>query len=288
MRFSVDAKSRNVHVVTMDGDSAAWEQWFLLTGDRHIDSAESDHKLQLKHLREAESRGAGVIDVGDVLDAMQGRDDRRRTKGVGRPDSANAANYLDRIVANAADMLSPYAQRFVVIGRGNHEQSILKHAETDLTERLCERMTHIAGHRVHAGGYGGWVRFVVRWSSKGALGLNLKYFHGAGGGGMMSHGTLATRRMASFIPDADVVVCGHTHDSWLVTLARERLGATGRVYLDEQHHVRVPSYKEEYQDGYDGWHVERGAPPKPLGAWWMRLYWADQSRRIGVDFTRAA
>jgi hypothetical protein len=25
------------------------------------------------------------------------------------------------------------------------------------------------------------------------------------------------------------------------------------------------TYKEEYGDGYIGWHVERGAPPKPLG-----------------------
>jgi hypothetical protein len=25
------------------------------------------------------------------------------------------------------------------------------------------------------------------------------------------------------------------------------------------------TYKEEYQDGSKGWHVERGAPPKPVG-----------------------
>jgi hypothetical protein len=25
------------------------------------------------------------------------------------------------------------------------------------------------------------------------------------------------------------------------------------------------TYKEEYEDGSKGWHVERGAPPKPLG-----------------------
>jgi hypothetical protein len=286
--FNVEARSRNVHVVTMESTGSGWEQWFLLTGDRHIDSADSDHRLQIKHLKEAEERNAGIIDVGDVLDAMQGRDDRRRTKGVGRKDSANAVNYLDRIVSDAADLLSPYAHRFVVIARGNHEQSILKHAETDLTERLCERMTYTSGHRVHAGGYGGWVRFVVKWSAKGCLAQTLKYFHGSGGGGMMSHGTLATRRMASFLPDADIIVCGHTHDQWLVTLSRERLGPTGRIYLDEQHHVRVPSYKEEYKDGYDGWHVERGAPPKPLGAWWMRLYWQDPSKRLGCDFTRAA
>lgn len=288
MSFSVEQKSRNVHQVVMQGDSASWEQWFLLTGDRHLDSADSDHAMQVKHLRQAQERDAGVIDVGDVLDAMQGRSDPRRMKGVGRPDSAIVANYLDRIVVDAAEMLAPYARRFVVIGRGNHEQSILRHCETDLTERLCERISLLSGSKVHSGGYGGWVRFVVRWSTKGGLCLNLKYFHGSGGGGLMSHGTLATRRMASWTPDADVLVSGHTHDQWLVTLSRERLGASGRVYLDEQHHVRTPSYKDEYVDGYDGWHVERGAPPKPIGAWWMRLHWIKPMARLGVDFHRAA
>ena len=288
MSFSVEQKSRNVHQVVMQGDSASWEQWFLLTGDRHVDSADSDHAMQVKHLRQAQERDAGVIDVGDVLDAMQGRSDPRRMKGVGRPDSAIVANYLDRIVVDAAEMLAPYARRFVVIGRGNHEQSILRHCETDLTERLCERISLLSGTKVHSGGYGGWVRFVVRWSTKGGLCLNLKYFHGSGGGGLMSHGTLATRRMASWTPDADVLVSGHTHDQWLVTLSRERLGASGRVYLDEQHHVRTPSYKDEYVDGYDGWHVERGAPPKPIGAWWMRLHWIKPMARLGVDFHRAA
>lgn len=288
MSFSVEQRSRNVHQVVMQGDSASWEQWFLLTGDRHLDSADSDHAMQVKHLRQAQERDAGVIDVGDVLDAMQGRSDPRRMKGVGRPDSAIVANYLDRIVVDAAEMLAPYARRFVVIGRGNHEQSILRHCETDLTERLCERISLLSGTKVHSGGYGGWVRFVVRWSTKGGLALNLKYFHGSGGGGLMSHGTLATRRMASWTPDADVLVSGHTHDQWLVTLSRERLGASGRVYLDEQHHVRTPSYKDEYVDGYDGWHVERGAPPKPIGAWWMRLHWIKPMARLGVDFHRAA
>jgi hypothetical protein len=26
------------------------------------------------------------------------------------------------------------------------------------------------------------------------------------------------------------------------------------------------TYKEEYGDGSKGWHVERGAPPKPVGS----------------------
>jgi hypothetical protein len=31
------------------------------------------------------------------------------------------------------------------------------------------------------------------------------------------------------------------------------------------------TYKEEYEDGHHGWHVERGAPPKPIGGRILRL-----------------
>jgi len=274
MSFSVEQKSRNVHQVVMQGDSASWEQWFLLTGDRHVDSADSDHAMQVKHLRQAQERDAGVIDVGDVLDAMQGRSDPRRMKGVGRPDSAIVANYLDRIVVDAAEMLAPYARRFVVIGRGNHEQSILRHCETDLTERLCERISLLSGTKVHSGGYGGWVRFVVRWSTKGGLCLNLKYFHGSGGGGLMSFDTLRVRRQSSFVSGADVVVCGHVHERWALEITQEEPAAMKGCYElrhRSQWHVRVGTYKDEYREGLGGWHIERGGPPKPLGAYWMRV-----------------
>ena len=30
-------------------------------------------------------------------------------------------------------------------------------------------------------------------------------------------------------------------------------------------HLRTGAYKEEYQDGFGGWHIERGAPAKPIG-----------------------
>jgi hypothetical protein len=33
----------------------------------------------------------------------------------------------------------------------------------------------------------------------------------------------------------------------------------------------VGTYKDEYGSGLGGWHIERGAPPKPLGGYWMRL-----------------
>lgn len=286
-RFTVAARSRVVHEVNMhDTASAGWHQDFLLCSDRHIDNEDSDKEMQRKHLEEAMSRGAGIIEVGDTFDAMQCRNDPRRMKGTGG-SAAFVANYLDRIVNDASAFLAPYASNYVVIARGNHEQTVLKNAETDLIERTCERMSMLSQHRVHAGGYGGWVRLAARWSTRGCVAMNLKYHHGSGGGGMMSHGTLQTRRIASWTPDAHIVVSGHTHDQWMLTLSRERLSQTGKVYLDEQVHVRCPSYKDEYRDGHSGWHIERGAPPKPIGAWWMRLHWTKLCQRLGVEFARA-
>ena len=29
--------------------------------------------------------------------------------------------------------------------------------------------------------------------------------------------------------------------------------------------------EEEYVDGYGGWHIERGGPPKPTGAVWLKM-----------------
>jgi hypothetical protein len=37
------------------------------------------------------------------------------------------------------------------------------------------------------------------------------------------------------------------------------------------HHIRTASYKEEYDEGFMGFHVERMRPPKPLGAYLMEL-----------------
>ena len=146
-------------------------------------------------------------------------------------------------------------------------------------------MSAISGHPVPAGGYGGWVRFICQMTKTRTRRIDLKYFHGSGGGGPVTRGVIQTNRMAVYLPDADIVVSGHTHDQWIVPVARERISTAGEVKMDEQSHVRCGTYKDEYGDGFGGWHVERGAPPKPLGALWLRLY--RDGDAIRWDFSRA-
>jgi hypothetical protein len=285
--WTVQAQSRNVHTVRFPLRSVEDEQWFLLSSDRHHDNAHTDQALERKHLEQAKERGAGIIDVGDMHCAMQGKWDKRADRSALRPEYQRG-EYLDSLVQYASEFYAPFAANFVVVGRGNHETAITKRHETDLTERTCERMTHIGGHKVHPGGYGGWVRLIAECGPKRRRELRIKYFHGSGGGGPVTRGVIQTNRMAVYLPDADLVVTGHTHDHWIVPIARERISRNGIVSMDEQTHVRIGCYKDEYADGHGGWHIERGGPPKPIGACWLRVYqYGGRRQLLGYEVTRA-
>lgn len=271
MKYLLEPISRTVMNVHIDAQSPKFEQWFLLSSDRHHDNAHTDWELEKRHLDQCVERGAGIIDVGDLFCAMQGKWDKRADRSALREEYQHG-QYLDRLVEVATEFYSPYARQFVLIGRGNHETAICKRHETDLTERLTQALMTKTGEEVHAGGYGGWVRFIFKRTNTSKKRINLKYFHGSGGGGPVTRGVIQTNRMSVFLPDAHLVVSGHTHDQWQVPIARERLAKNGEVFMDEQTHIRCGTYKDEYGDGFGGWHIERGGPPKPIGAQWLRFY----------------
>jgi len=44
-----------------------------------------------------------------------------------------------------------------------------------------------------------------------------------------------------------------------------------RINTKYIHHIRTASYKEEYDEGYMGFHVEKMRPPKPLGCYIIEM-----------------
>jgi len=268
--FRVEQNTPNVHTVVFDNVKAGWEQEILLRGDAHHDNINCDWDFERQHLEEAVRRKAGIIDVGDLFCAMQGKYDPRSSMEALRPEH-KTDKYLDALVNTATDFYSPYARNFIVIGRGNHETNITKRHGTDLTDSLTRNLRKEPGAIAFAGGYGGWVRFQFIIQKTVRRIVRLKYFHGAGGGALMSFGTLETRRQASYIPDADIIVNGHSHDNYILPIQRERLSGGGRVVQDCLWCIRTPTYKDEYRDGSGGFHVEGGRPPKPIGAVWIKF-----------------
>lgn len=265
--------------MTADDDanipSASWEQYFLLVSDAHIDNAHADRQMFDRHMRQCRERGGKWLSNGDFLCLMQGKWDPRSDTSACRPEHQQG-RYFDSVITTTADYIAPHADMALLFAPGNHETAIRKRHQTDMNERLVEalRQRRPADCQAYAGSYANWVRFVVRNKSRRQLvaGSVLMYMHhGYGGGGPVTRGTIQTSRMAVYLPDADIIWTGHTHDEWVMPIQRARLSLRGRPYLDRVTHVRSPGYKDEFSE-QNGWAVEKGMPPKPKGALWLRFY----------------
>ncbi len=277
--WSTEQVSRNVSRVILKANGI-FEQRFLLTGDRHWDNPMSLWDLQKEHLNRALEHKAGVIDVGDFFCAMQGKYDKRSNKDDLRPEHKKG-DYLDSLVNTADKFFSKWANSFITIAMGNHDTSILKKHETSLINRLTEKM-RLRGSKVYNGGYSGWVHFLI-----GNQSVKLHYDHGYGGGGPVTRDVIQTNRRAVYLPDADIVISGHTHDQWSVPIQRVRFNDKSEISQDEQLHVKIPTYKEEYKDGFDGFHIETGRCPKPIGAYWLKLFRESKKGPVLFDVERA-
>lgn len=279
-------KRLNKNVLDLEHEvSSRWEQWYLLSSDRHWDNPHSDWKLQKTHLDIAKQRNAKILDFGDLFCVMQGKYDRRSSKTDLRPEH-QVDNYLDAVVNTAVDWFSPYADMFALVSEGNHESAIRRNHETNLIERFVTTLNYKNGTTLTKGLYTGYVRFRFKRqkSTTRHTSIILNYTHGYGGGGPVTRGVIQTNRKAVYLPDAQICVSGHIHESWQISIPRERVNRKGNIYLDEQTHICLPTYKEEYLAG-ENYHRERGRPPKPLGAWWLRFY--IEHGEIKYEFTRA-
>lgn len=239
------------------------KQKFFFTSDIHFDSVYCNRKFFFQDLDDAISQQAQIVIVGDFFDALNGRFDPRRDMSLLRPEYRRS-DYYDFVVADAVDKLEKYSPYIALITPGNHELSVLKNANTYLSDRLVSALNARGGNVLH-GGYGGWIRIMMRRNSRFEGTVRIKYFHGAGGEAPVTRGAIQTNRQAVYLPDADMVVNGHSHNEYWIPITRERLSNKGIHYFDVQHHVRTPGYMQAYGDGSGGWEVTRGGVPKPMG-----------------------
>lgn len=257
--------SRNLHTLVLDKE----ETRLAVLSDLHWDNPKCDQDMLKRHLDYCLKERIPVMIVGDLFCLMQGKGDRRGNKSDIRPEHNNA-KYLDSIVETAVEWFSPYASILTVIGYGNHETAIIKHQETDLLQRFVDLMNYKNKSNIFTGGYGGWMIIRKEVKSNTHLTKTLKYFHGSGGGGIVTKGAINLTRALETYENMDIFVMGHIHENSSRNDVRDAVqyNPGKRVYelIQKEIHLAITgTYKEEYVDGFGGWHVERGAPIKPLG-----------------------
>lgn len=256
--------AKNIHELRVEGSSFRMGMF----SDIHWDNPKCDWNLLKHDLDYCLNNNIPIMFNGDTFCLMQGAYDFRKVKNDIRPEHNNA-RYFDSIVETAVDFFLPYANLMTVIGYGNHETAIIKRHETDILQRFVTLLNYKAGSNVMTGGYGGWfiVNQVVRANTR--MTTKIKYFHGSGGGGLVTKGALNLTRAMESYEGYDVFTMGHIHENSARNDVRDSISfhATKGYYFNHKqiHSMITGTYKEEYADGAYGWHVERGAPMKPVG-----------------------
>ncbi len=282
--FQIEQDNSSVVTVRFQVDKPGWEQWCFFRSDAHHDNKYCRKDVERAHLEEAKKRNALIFDFGDTFCAMQGRFDRRLDYDQMPDELRPTANtYLDEIVRYNAEFYLPYANNWALLAAGNHESAVLKNHQTSLTERLAERL-RVAGSQVKVGDYQGWIRLMFLYPGNKCHTYRVRYTHGYAGGGPVMKDAIQANRQMVFLDGVDFLISGHTHDSWHIVYRREGLNAEGHPYLRDVECIKMAGYKEEYSPN-KGWAVEKGHPPKPLGGWWVRFFYANQ--KIQYELIRA-
>ena len=248
-----------------------------ILSDLHWDNPKCNRELLKAHLDYCLEHDIPVFINGDMFCLMQGKGDRRGNKSDVRPEHA-FNNYFDSIVNTAVEWFTPYAKIIKLIGYGNHETSIIRHCETDILQRFVDILNYKCDTNVLTGGYGGWIWFTIN-NGGSKKSLRLKYFHGSGGGGVVTKGAINLTRALTMY-EADIFTMGHIHENSSRTDAKEILhteGSAPEVKHKYIHSMITGTYKDEYKDGFGGWHIERGAPVKTLGG---RILSIKTSRKV--------
>lgn len=260
----VKKHAKNIHEILLQGKRVK----IAMLSDIHWDNPKCDWDLLKRDLDYCKANNIPVMVNGDFFCLMQGKGDRRGNKSDIRPEHNNA-KYLDSIVETAVEWFTPYAEILTVIGYGNHETAIIKWQETDILQRFVDLLNYKCGTQIQTGGYGGWI--ILRQEIAGGMesSFKIKYFHGSGGGGVVTKGALNLTRALEMYEDFDVFTMGHIHENAARNDVRDTIDFNSKVGFRHQHkqiHMMLTgTYKEEYGDGSKGWHVERGAPVKPTG-----------------------
>lgn len=254
----------------------------MLMSDIHFDSIKCDIPLFEKHLAMAEEYKAPVIIGGDLFDAMQGHDDPRRSLDELKKEYKHE-NYLDLIVIDVSKTLLKYKVQYF-LGLGNHETAVQNKVNTNLIERLCHEINREGGSAMSMG-YWGFFRLIYRYDNGNSSSRKQLYWHhGSGGNSPITKGVLDTVRQSSYLPDADVILNGHNHHEYVLTLNRIKLSDAGIPYEEYQHFIRTPGYKKAGLVSGDrkGYDIERHPAPTTRGC--VRLDWTFNKHK-GVDFS---
>jgi predicted phosphodiesterase len=239
------------------------DRYCLFISDVHLDSVHCDRVKLKQHLDLALERNAKVFIFGDLLDLMQGKYDPRSNKADLNP-KYNTARYIDEVIKDVVEFLTPYKSILAFYSPGNHETSVEKRIEYGIVDKICDKL------EMSQGNYSGYIycRFFAYLEEGTKVPLIIGFHHGYGQGGVVTRDSISTNRKAVYQPDCNILISGHTHDRWVIPISRNRISRYGES-VDQQWHIKTGTYQNAPID-FNGYAIEKGLAPKAGAGIWMK------------------
>lgn len=270
----VSIKNTDDTVVRLTYEVDTHEHIYQVYGaDWHIDSKHCCTE-QLKSILDfCLKHNIIVHHIGDLFDVMQGRNDKRGSKSSLIPE-LQGGDYFTRVLDYAENFFAPYASILGVFSYGNHETAITTKVEIDLLAMFVQRMKTIYHSPIKLGGYSGYIltSFLKRGQNKTIEATMTAFFRHSGGSRGVETGSALSARRMPHVGDADMYFSGDTHQGYIIPRMRTRNSALGKFEQYLTWHISIPCMKDEYVDGWGGWHIETDKEPRPRGIVLVRFF----------------
>ena len=260
----------------------------LHISDIHFDSLHCNRELLKKHLDEIKRCNGYVFIYGDWFDVMGCyQDPRSKAKDIDPKYIQRGKEYLNLIVEDSVEFLTPYAKNIAFISEGNHETEIKRRRDVDILDWMI-RLLKECGANTIKGHYSGWNEFVMQYKNGEACrSILTHYHHGYGGNAKRSKGMLDSQIATFQYPNADFIFRGHDHqkfhDPSNVKFLYDK--AKKVVTTSVTHYIKTGSYKDGLGAGLGGWEVQKGFMPTKLGGWFIDLTFIKSNKDSRIETT---
>ena len=211
-----------------------------LFSDVHFDSPDCDKETLKKHFDFCLKDGRYILINGDWFDAIILSDRKLSVPHL----IENTDSQLNKKLEESYEFLKPYQKNILFMGRGNHEESIIKYNGIDLLHMLTTMLNMGQEHKVLYGNYANFLRFTFKKKDRKEFNYDIFMHHGAGGSAPATKGMLDFGAIAKGV-NADLIVIGHKHNA-LVDYCTPIMFVDnlGNVVLKNRQCIQTPSYQK--------------------------------------------
>jgi len=224
-------------------------------GDVHYGNRDADINEFKRMLRECNKPNHYFIGLGDIFDSIIQQDVRFQLSQL---DGMDPKLLVDDLVDSYVKQFSAIWEaadippdRILLIGMGNHEETLQRKYGTNPTKRFCEQCGILYG------GYSGYHRLSLEYGKTNSYNVHIRYHHGYGGGSRTGGYPITKYERELMWSDADIFLFGHDHRRHLQPYAYEKMSVNGEYvykarrvlaicggFLENRPMTEYPSYGE--------------------------------------------